>query len=65
MSGDRQTIDDRVLETAASWVARLQSDDATAADRQAFDRWIAEHPDHRAAYDELRALWSQRLGSAN
>lgn len=58
MSGDRQTIDDRVLEAAASWVARLQSDDATAADRQAFDRWIAEHPDHRAAYDELRALWS-------
>ncbi|MEI2297284.1 FecR family protein [Ensifer sp. MJa1] len=58
MSGDRQTIDDSILEAAAAWVARLQSDDATAADRKAFDVWIGEHPDHRAAYDELRALWS-------
>lgn len=58
MSGNRPTIDDSILEAAAAWVARLQSDDATAADRQAFENWIAENPDHRAAYDELRALWS-------
>lgn len=58
MSGNRQTIDDSILEAAATWVARLQSDDATAIDRQAFERWLGEHPDHRTAYDELRALWS-------
>ncbi|ANK76160.1 iron dicitrate transport regulator FecR (plasmid) [Ensifer adhaerens] len=58
MSGDRQTIDDSVLQAAAGWVARLQSEDATVIDRQAFERWLDEHPDHRAAYEELRALWS-------
>lgn len=57
MSGNRQTIDDGVLEAAAMWVAKLQSEDATVADREAFDRWVAEHPDHQAAYDELYALW--------
>ncbi|NUS69190.1 MAG: FecR family protein [Ensifer adhaerens] len=57
MSGNRQTIDDSILQAAATWVARLQSDDATDADREAFKRWIAEDPDHQAAYDELRALW--------
>ncbi|KQX42207.1 MULTISPECIES: FecR family protein [unclassified Ensifer] len=58
MSGDRQTIDDSVLQAAAGWVARMQSEDATIIDRQAFERWLDEHADHRAAYEELRALWS-------
>ncbi|KSV62095.1 hypothetical protein N183_09815 [Sinorhizobium sp. Sb3] len=58
MNGNRQTIDDSVLEAAATWVAKLQSDDATAADRAAFELWICAHPDHRMAYEELRALWS-------
>ncbi|OCP00042.1 MULTISPECIES: FecR family protein [unclassified Ensifer] len=57
MSGSRQTIDDSILQAAATWVARLQSDDATEVDRQAFERWVGQHPDHQRAYDELRALW--------
>lgn len=58
MNGNRQTIDDSVLEAAATWVAKLQSDDATAADRAAFELWVSAHSDHRMAYEELRALWS-------
>ncbi|HEV7310052.1 FecR family protein [Ensifer sp.] len=58
MSGNRQSIDDGILQAAAAFVARLQSGDATEMDRQALERWLAENPDHQAAYDELRVLWS-------
>lgn len=44
-------------EQAALWVARLQSADASAADRAACERWCAQHPAHRVAYDCLRGLW--------
>ncbi|WP_158442378.1 FecR family protein [Paracoccus aminophilus] len=44
-------------EEAALWVARLQSSDATNADRAAFAKWQDSDPRHAAAYAELRALW--------
>lgn len=44
-------------EEAALWVARLQSSDATEADRAACAAWRARDPAHDAAYAELAALW--------
>lgn len=52
------SADDRIAKEAARWVARLQSSDATERDRQEFQLWLARGPAHRAAYDELKALWA-------
>jgi transmembrane sensor len=44
----RETIDE-----AIDWVVLLGSGDATPADRQRFDAWVAEHPDHLSAWDRV------------
>lgn len=44
-------------EQAALWVARLQSSDATDADRAAFAKWLEADPRHGASYAEFQALW--------
>lgn len=46
-----------VAEVAALWVARLQSSDATDAERRACTAWQAQSPANAAAYAELEALW--------
>lgn len=48
-----------VEEQAALWVARLQSSDATPADRAACARWCAADPDHQRAYAAFQDLWSR------
>lgn len=53
--------DDPVVAAAATWVARLNSADATDEDRSAFTRWYEADPAHAAAYDDLHELWS-RMG---
>jgi transmembrane sensor len=59
MAAARQrSVDDRIAEEAAGWVARLQSSDASERDRRDFDLWAARDPAHRMAYDELRGLWT-------
>ena len=50
--------------TAEAWMARLLSEDCTALERQAFERWRAAHPDHAAAYRDLETLWQQSTGLA-
>ncbi|NTG76030.1 FecR family protein [Agrobacterium rhizogenes] len=52
-----EEIDDRLVEAAAGWVARLQSADATDLDRADFQCWLHADPSHAAAYDEMNALW--------
>lgn len=42
------------LEAAAGWLARLQSDDSTEADWQAFEEWLAE-PGNRDAVNSIEA----------
>ena len=53
--------EDPIYEAAATWVARLSSSDATASERDRFERWRAADPAHAAAYAEMDALW-RRLG---
>lgn len=49
--------EDGIAEQAALWVARMQSADASPADRQAFETWLASHPSNAHAYNEMAALW--------
>ena len=48
-----------VEEQAALWVARLQSADASAADRAACTAWCAADPAHQQAYAAFRDLWTR------
>jgi ferric-dicitrate binding protein FerR (iron transport regulator) len=43
---------------AIQWIARLRSHDVSNQDRAAFIEWMAD-PNHRAAFDELLALWER------
>jgi transmembrane sensor len=43
--------------TAAAWVIRLCGDPLSPEERRALDRWLAEHPDHRMAFDDARSTW--------
>ena len=42
---------------AGEWLARLDREDASAADQAAFDRWKETDPRHGAAYARLAATW--------
>ncbi len=50
--------DDRMMQQAAGWVARLQSSDATDRDRREFQLWLEQDAAHQAAYDEFKSLWA-------
>lgn len=44
--------------TAAEWVIRLGGDPLRPDERRVLDRWLAEHPDHRTAFDDARSTWA-------
>jgi transmembrane sensor len=48
---------------ATAWFVRMQNVDITAADREAFRRWLAENPLHHRAFNEVKLL-SGKLDSA-
>lgn len=49
----------RVEEEASRWIARLNADDVTSADRACFAAWRDAHPAHARAYEELSSTWSE------
>jgi transmembrane sensor len=49
--------DHMALEAAATWLVRLQADDATGDDWLAFEAWLAAEPVHALAYDQVERLW--------
>jgi transmembrane sensor len=51
-------------EEAATWIWRMDSVTADAADRQAFDAWLRQDPRHRRAAAELSAVWGALDGLA-
>ncbi len=51
----------QLLDEAAEWIARLRSDQVSAADQQAFALWLSEGVAHRQAFDQTENLW-QDLG---
>lgn len=47
-------------EAAASrWLARLASPDITADERQQFESWLSEAPEHRAAIEAMSSTWER------
>ena len=42
---------------AADWVQRLRSADCDEADWRAFEGWLQDAPDSRAAFDEAMGIW--------
>lgn len=42
---------------AGAWLARLQDDALSEAEVLAFDAWLDEAPEHRAAYSEALGVW--------
>ncbi|PAU75309.1 FecR domain-containing protein [Halomonas salipaludis] len=58
----QDTLCPRVLEQASLWMARLWSDDATAAQREACLQWRQAAPEHERAWQQLQAI-DVRLGA--
>lgn len=56
MSGERNITDEAVLEAAATWLVRLQGQDATGDDWLAFEAWLAAAPGRLAAYEQVERL---------
>lgn len=44
-------------EAAAAWHLRLSTHDPSALERQEFETWLQESPEHRAAYDSMVKAW--------
>ncbi|MDX3906713.1 MAG: FecR domain-containing protein [Pigmentiphaga sp.] len=49
-------VSDDVLDMAIDWQLRMGSGDATDSDRAALKQWLAEHPNHRRAWQQLGEL---------
>jgi len=49
-------IDTAVLRAAAEWLMRLQSGDASDADRRAFEEWRQQSPLHEAAWQRAESV---------
>ncbi|MDO9249822.1 MAG: FecR domain-containing protein [Phenylobacterium sp.] len=58
MIGDLQGREQEPLAQASDWIARLQSDDLTSADAQAFDAWLDAATENALAYDQALAVWN-------
>ncbi|MEL7940749.1 MULTISPECIES: FecR family protein [Pseudomonas] len=54
--------DERMLEEAADWLLRLEEDDCSAAERQAFEHWCAGDPRRSRAVEQMRGLIGQLQG---
>jgi transmembrane sensor len=44
---------------ASEWIARLERENVTQADREAFADWLSTSPRHARAYESLRATWNE------
>ncbi|MGE8171020.1 FecR family protein [Pseudomonas putida] len=49
--------DDDLTDAAAHWCMRLHADDCTAAEREAFSRWIAADSRRREEYEAMLEIW--------
>jgi len=56
---DDSSIDPGIVQRASLWMARLWSDEASAADRAACAAWRAAHADHERAWQRLRDMEEQ------
>ena len=48
---------DAITDAAAHWCLRLQAEDCTATERQAFEQWLAADPRHAEEYQAMQDIW--------
>ena len=48
---------EQIVSEAAQWLALLNDEKVSAADRQAFEEWCEADPRHRVAFERMGALW--------
>ncbi len=51
------SINTALLDDASEWIARLSNNQASEQDHQGFALWLGKSAEHRAAYDQMEALW--------
>lgn len=49
--------EDAITDAAAHWCMRLNAEDCTAAEREAFDQWLAADPRHVEEYRAMQDIW--------
>lgn len=54
-----RNVPDTIMEDAASWMALLDSETCTPADRAAFAQWLGEDLLHQWAFEELSEVWAR------
>ncbi|MEM0953465.1 MAG: FecR domain-containing protein [Pseudomonadota bacterium] len=57
-AGSGDAANAALQDAACEWIARLQSDQVSDADREAFALWLAQRPEHRSAMDAMLDMWS-------
>lgn len=50
---------DEIEQEASAWIARLNAEDVTDADRASFEAWRSACPRNARAYEDLSATWRQ------
>ncbi|QIE28974.1 Protein FecR (plasmid) [Caballeronia sp. SBC1] len=58
----RPDIAPEIARSAVEWWMELQSGDTTASQRNAFERWLAAHPDHERAWRHIQSASSRFHG---
>lgn len=61
---DPLTARGQLQDQAVAWLVRLQSDEATDADRAGFAAWYVENDAHREAYSEAKTFVNRLRGPA-
>jgi transmembrane sensor len=51
-------MDTRARDEAAQWFVRLQDGELSAQERQRFEAWRAQRPEHQYEFDVLQGLWN-------
>lgn len=51
-------MDSRARDEAAQWFVRLQDAELSATEREQFDAWRNEQPQHQYEFDVLQGLWN-------
>ncbi|WP_262136055.1 FecR family protein [Pseudomonas sp. Marseille-Q5117] len=57
-TGDCACGQTAVRDEAAAWFVRLQEPDVSVEQRQRFDAWLNEHPQHREEFQLLQGMWT-------
>lgn len=50
------TAEDRAMAEAAQWFVRLESEECSIADRERWEHWLAQDPEHRQAWQRVESI---------